>query len=112
MSFQNMCLCFLSHLQRSGYTALIDTVVVVGFYPTTNMPVLLMLQCCDNDMKTFSHLFNVRITNDVELVRTIRNECLIRCSLNDRLSFLILNSYLVSMVEITNVFVGASCAFS
>ena len=40
---------------------------------------------CDKDMKTVSHLFNVRITNDVDLVRKIANECLIRCSLNERL---------------------------
>ena len=67
--------------------------------------VLLMLQCCDNDMKTFSHHFNVRITNDVELVRTIANERLIRCSLNESLSFIILNSYLYCLFANFNVIV-------
>ena len=33
MSFQNRSFCFPSYLQRFGYTALVDTVVVVGFNP-------------------------------------------------------------------------------
>ena len=74
------CLCFLSHPQQSGRTVLVGIAVVASSDPkeasddgrsfaglynwhssTTDT------QYCGSDMKAFSHLFNVRITHDVEL---------------------------------------------
>ena len=71
---RSMCLHFLSHMQKSGFTVLVGT-VVVAFDPQrvssegSLFPGMYNWHpsSYDNDMKTFSYLFSVRIADDVEL---------------------------------------------